>query len=82
MGAEQLEESEFEPMFSSCEPLLNGKKLALFGSYGWGDGEWMRHWEDTCRQDGAILACESVICREMPDNDAQNACISLGKSLV
>lgn len=46
MGAEELEESEFEPMFSDCESKLGGKKIALFGSYGWGDGEWMRTWED------------------------------------
>ena len=41
MGAEQLEESEFEPMFNECEAKLQGKKIALFGSYGWGDGEWL-----------------------------------------
>ena len=46
MGAEVLEEGEFDPMFESCKPALNGKKIALFGSYGWGDGEWMRLWED------------------------------------
>ena len=49
MGAETLEEDEFEPMFTGCESALSGKKLALFGSYGWGDGEWMRTWEDDCR---------------------------------
>ncbi len=82
MGAEQLEESEFEPMFSSCEPLLNGKKLALFGSYGWGDGEWMRNWEQICREDGAVLVCDSVICQESPDEEAQESCMELGKALV
>ena len=82
MGAEQLEESEFEPMFSACEPKLAGKKIALFGSYGWGDGEWMRSWEETCRGDGAVLACDSVICNEAPDEDAQADCISLGKALA
>lgn len=82
MGAEQLEESEFEPMFSLCENKLNGKKIALFGSYGWGDGEWMRNWEETCAMDGAILACESVICHESPDETAILACNSLGASLV
>src|SRR5699024_3162155 len=46
MGAEQLEESEFEPMFQECTSKLNGNKIALFGSYGWGDGEWMRTWEE------------------------------------
>lgn len=82
MGAEQLEESEFEPMFSACEPKLQGKKIALFGSYGWGDGEWMRNWEETCAADGAVLACESVICNDAPDNDAQAACKSLGAALA
>ena len=52
MGAEQLEEGDFEPMFTACEGKLAGNKIALFGSYGWGDGEWMRSWEDTCRSDG------------------------------
>lgn len=82
MGAEVLEESEFEPMFQDCESKLNGKKIALFGSYGWGDGEWMRTWEDTCRSDGAILACDSVICQETPDDDAEADCRSLGAALV
>lgn len=82
MGAEQLEESEFEPMFSACEPKLQGKKIALFGSYGWGDGEWMRSWEETCAADGAVLACESVICNDAPDADAEAACKSLGAALT
>ena len=82
MGAEQLEESEFEPMFSGLESALNGKKVALFGSYGWGDGEWMHTWEDTCRNDGTSLVCDSVICQEAPDDDALNACRSLGESLA
>lgn len=82
MGAEQLEESEFEPMFQACEAKLGGKKIALFGSYGWGDGEWMRTWEETCTNDGAVLACESVICNEAPDDLAEAACMELGKALL
>lgn len=82
MGCEQLEDSEFEPMFINCEPKLNCKKIALFGSYGWGDGEWMRSWEDSCKSDGAVLVCDSVICNEAPDDEAQSACISLGKTLA
>ena len=82
MGAEQLEESEFEPMFSACEGKLKGKKIALFGSYGWGDGEWMRTWEETCMADGAVLACDSVICNEAPDEEAQEACVKLGEALA
>ena len=82
MGAEELEESEFLPMFSSCEAKLQGKKIALFGSYGWGDGEWMRKWEETCISDGAVLACDSVICNEAPDDDALSSCKALGASLA
>ena len=82
MGAEVLEEAEFEPMFSACEAKLNGKKIALFGSYGWGDGEWMRSWEETCIGDGAVLACDSVICNEAPDGDAISSCKALGAALA
>ncbi len=82
MGSEVLEEGEFEPMFTSCEPKLKDKKIALFGSYGWGDGQWMRDWEARCIEDGAKLACEFVICNETPDADGEAACQQLGKKLV
>lgn len=82
MGSEQLEEDEFEPMFESVKPALDGKKIALFGSFGWGDGEWMRNWEETCLGDGAVFAGESVICNEAPDDEADAACIALGKKLA
>lgn len=81
MGAEVLEEDEFEPMFSACEPKLEGKKLALFGSYGWGDGEWMREWEATCRRIGANLAAESVMCCEAPEEENLASCRELGRAL-
>ncbi len=82
MGAEELEDSEFLPMFEACGEKLKGKKIALFGSYGWGDGEWMRSWEETCQGLGVVFACESVICNESPDDDAENACKALGKALA
>ena len=82
MGAEQLEETEFEPMFSDCEGKLNGKKIALFGSYGWGDGEWMRNWEESCDNAGANRAVDSVICMDAPDDEAEDACRKLGAALV
>ena len=82
MGAEQLEESEFEPMFTDCQSKLFGKKIALFGSYGWGDGEWMRNWEDTCRNAGGELAYDSVICQDAPDDEAEANCRSLGAALT
>ncbi len=82
MGSEVLEETEFEPMFNSVEAKLKDKKIALFGSYGWGDGEWMRNWEDVCKADGANLVCDSVICNDAPDNDALAACKALGAALA
>ena len=82
MGAEVLEESEFEPMFTAVEPSLAGKKIALFGSYGWGDGQWMRDWEDRCRQAGADLACDSVIANDAPDDEAVSECKALGAALA
>ncbi len=81
MGSEQLEEGEFEPMFSEVEAKLSGKRTALFGSYGWGDGEWMRNWYDRCVSDGAEMACESVICNDAPDDGALENCSALGKAL-
>ncbi|MCR4781195.1 MAG: flavodoxin [Lachnospiraceae bacterium] len=82
MGAEELEDSEFEPMFSDVENSLSGKKIALFGSYGWGDGEWMRNWEDRCSSDGVSFACDSVMANEIPDADALKKCNALGAALV
>lgn len=82
MGEEQLEETEFEPMFTGCESGLKGKNIALFGSYGWGDGEWMRNWEERCAGDGANLVCDSVICNDAPDDDALAACRALGAALA
>ena len=82
MGAEELEDGEFAPMFETCESKLSGKKIALFGSYGWGDGEWMRMWEENCRDKGANLVCDSVICQETPDDEALSACRSLGEALA
>ena len=81
MGDEELEDSVFQPVFEACEPKLAGKKVALFGSYGWGDGEWMRSWEEKCKNDGVVLAADSVICNEEPDDGAQAACIELGKAI-
>ena len=82
MGAENLEEGEFEPFFEGIESKLAGKKVALFGSYGWGDGEWMRSWEETCTADGAVLVTESVICNDAPSDDAIAECKALGAALA
>ena len=82
MGAEQLEESEFEPMFEACKGALDGKKIALFGSYGWGDGEWMRNWEEDCKAAGAELACDSVMSNEGPGDAEVKSCEDLGAALA
>ena len=82
MGAELLEEAEFEPMWNECEGSLSGVKIALFGSYGWGDGEWMRTWEESAGNAGAILACDSVMANEEPDDEAKAACRNLGQTLA
>ena len=78
MGAEELEDSEFEPFFAGIEGKLSGKKVALFGSYGWGDGEWMRSWESRCDDAGANMVCDSVICNETPDDDGLEQCRQFG----
>jgi flavodoxin short chain len=82
MGSEQLEDGEFEPMFDSVKGSLSGKLVALFGSYGWGDGDWMRSWEEDCKSAGIVLACDSVICNEAPDDEILAACKALGAALA
>lgn len=83
MGSEVLEESEFEPFFESIEDKLNGKKVALFGSYGWGDGQWMRDWEERVKAKGAVLINdEGVTANDAPDDEAVEKCKQLGKALL
>ena len=82
MGVEELEDGEFAPMFDACKDALKGKKIGLFGSYGWGDGEWMRNWEADCDALGANRVGESVICCEAPDAEAEAACEALGRALA
>jgi len=82
MGAEVLEEGEFDPMFTDIETGLAGKKVALFGSYGWGDGQWMRDWEERCSSSGINLAAESVTANNAPDDEAINNCKALGAALA
>ena len=82
MGAEVLEESEMEPFVSELEGSVGGKTIALFGSYGWGDGQWMRDWEKDCNDAGINLVCESVICCETPDDTVLEACRAMGKVLA
>ena len=79
MGAEVLEEDEFEPFFTSVEGKLSGKKAALFGSYGWGDGQWMRDWWDRAERDGAALyGGEGLMINETPDDEGLERCRAFG----
>ena len=83
MGAEVLEETEFDPFFTELESKISGRKVALFGSYGWGDGEWMRNWEERAKNDGATLVGgEGLIVNETPDDEALEKCAALGAELV
>ena len=83
MGSEVLEDMEFEPIFEGCKSALKGKRVALFGSYGWGDGQWMRDWVERAQGDGAqVLNGEGLICNEAPDDDVQAACRKLGADLA
>lgn len=83
MGAEVLEESEMEPFVSELEGSVGGKTIALFGSYGWGDGQWMRDWEERMKAAGAeIVTGAGVICNDAPDDEAVASCKNLGKELV
>ncbi len=83
MGAEVLEEGEMEPFVTEVEAFAAGKKIGLFGSYGWGDGQWMRDWEDRMKASGAsIVGREGVICQETPDDEALENCKALGKELA
>lgn len=83
MGAEVLEESEFDPFFTEIEGQLSGKTIALFGSYGWGDGEWMRNWVERAENDGAVvLGGEGLIVNEAPTPDNLAECRALGENLI
>lgn len=82
MGDEVLEESEFEPFFADNESKLSGKKVALFGSYGWGDGQWMRDWTERTKALGATLADEGLIANEAPSADDLEKCRALGRRLA
>lgn len=81
-GVEELEEEFFEPMFSALEDKLSDKRVALFGSYGWGEGEWMQAWQERTLALGAILVSDPIIALEEPDADAREACKVVGTELA
>lgn len=82
MGAEQLEEAEYQPMWDEVKGELSGKKIVLFGSYGWGDGEWLRLWEDEAKEAGAVLAADSLMVNGAPDDEGEADCKALGAALA
>ncbi|HBD87554.1 flavodoxin [Anaerotignum faecicola] len=79
MGDEVLEEAEFDPFFTSIEGKLGGKKVALFGSYGWGDGQWMRDWAERTTKAGANLYDDGLMVNGFPDGDAKVQCTAFGE---
>ena len=82
MGVEVLEEDEFQPMWDDVKGKLGGKKVGLFGSYGWGGGEWMDSWAEDAKMAHVALAADPVTANEAPDDDAVAACEALGAALV
>lgn len=83
MGAEQLEESVMEDFVTEVEGFASGKKIGLFGSYGWGDGQWMRDWVERMEGTGAVVyGGEDAICQDAPEGDGEDACVALGKELA
>ena len=82
MGSEELAD-EFKPLSDEILAKASGHKIFLFGSYGWGDGEWMRDWTTRMEAAGAtVLNGEGLICHETPDEDGLNACRELGRQLA
>jgi flavodoxin short chain len=81
MGSEVIEEYEMEPFIEDIKFAVNGKKIALFGSYGWGNGEWMRDWEKRMSEYGAILTCDSLMVQDTPLDENTELCIEFGRSL-
>ena len=81
-GAEQLEESEMEPFVSSLEGNIDGKKVALFGSWGWGNGEWMTEWEKRMESYGATLVSEGLTVQEYPEGEDEERCIAFGRLIA
>jgi flavodoxin short chain len=82
MGSEVVEESEMEPFVSSVTPKLSGRKVALFGSYGWGDGEWMRNWTERMKKEGVNLLDEGLIINEAPEGEKADKCVAYGAKIA
>lgn len=81
MGNDELEEFEFEPVYTACEPLLGNTPVALFGSFDWNDGEWMENWESRAHEAG-LNVVGTAIARDYPDDEAEASCKELGGALA
>ncbi|BEU88825.1 flavodoxin [Selenomonas sp. TAMA-11512] len=82
MGDEVLEEAEFEPFFAEAEQKLSGVPVVLFGSYGWGGGQWMRDWEERTKAAGAKLVADGLDVENAPDEDALAKAEALGEAVA
>lgn len=81
-GAEELEEGSMQPLVESLEGKIKNRKVALFGSYGWGDGEWMVNWQERMEANGAVMIGEGLIVNEMPEGETEQLCIDFGKKIA
>lgn len=81
MGVEEIDTSEMEPFIKTNGEAFVNKKVALFGSYGWGDGEWMQDWETMMSDLGASIEVDSLTVNEMPVGDSELNCIEFGKDI-
>jgi flavodoxin short chain len=82
MGAEEVEESEMAPFVASIAPKLKGRRAALFGSFGWGDGEWMRTWSSQLKEAGVKLLDDGLIVQETPNGESADNCVAYGKRIA
>ena len=81
MGSEELEYDEFQPMWDEVKETLGDKKVVLFGSYSWAEGEWMDNWKADADEAG-VHVVDSVICYDAPDDEEEAACRALGAELA
>ncbi len=81
-GAEELEETEVEPFVSSLEGKIQGKKVALFGSWGWGEGEFLTNLEERIKSYGGEIVGQSLSVMESPEGEDEDKCVEFGKLIA
>lgn len=82
MGAEVLEEASMEPFIEDIKGVISGKPIGLFGSYDWGDGQWMNDWVERMEGYGANVINEGLMIHLTPDDEGLEQCKDLGKNLA